>query len=322
MGLGVVFVHEVHIVGADHPHTMFARQFAQVLVHLHLHRIGLMIGPVDRRLMKLKFQIVVVAEHLLVPADRFLGLLQVARRNGARHFAGQTGRTADQSFAVLLDLGAVGTRTHVESVGPRFRHDFRQIMIALQILGQQNKVVAALVGLSLLVLQTPPRHVDLTADDGLEIGRGLECRNFTASGLRVEIELLADSPQIVHIGFQTRIGFGILRRIVLLALQHAQRIALFGRIDPHVGHFAPHFLEQGEQFLQFLDLVVFLAVLLLDVVVEFLDSEHVAVIRHSNAGLTVGHRLVHQLRNAGLTVEYRILGMYVQMAECGHEGKI
>lgn len=43
-------------------------------------------------------------------------------------------------------------------------------MVALQILGQQDEVVAALVGLALLVAQPAARDVDLAADDGLDPG--------------------------------------------------------------------------------------------------------------------------------------------------------
>jgi len=45
----------------------------------------------------------------------------------------------------------------------------------------------------------------------------------------------------------------------------------------------------------------------LDVVIKFLDTEHVAVIGQRDARLSVPHGLVHQLLNAGLAVEDRIL---------------
>ena len=79
-------------------------------------------------------------------------------RDGAGHLAGQAGRTADQPLVVFLDLGAVGTRAHVETLGPRLRDNLDQVVVSLEVLGQQDQVVAALVGLALLVLQAAARH--------------------------------------------------------------------------------------------------------------------------------------------------------------------
>lgn len=94
--LGIVFVHEVHVVGADHSDVVLRGQLAQVLVHVQLHGIGLVVGPLDGGLVELQFEVIVVAEDLLMPSDRLLGLFEVVGRDGARNLARQTGRTADQ----------------------------------------------------------------------------------------------------------------------------------------------------------------------------------------------------------------------------------
>ena len=170
VGLGIVLVDEVHVIRADHPHVVFRGQFPKVLVDMQLHGVGLVVGPFDGSLVQLEFEVVVVAEEVLVPADRLLGLFEVVGGDGAGHLPGQAGRAADQPLVVLLNLGAVRTRTHVEALGPGLRDDLDQVVVALEVLGQQDQVVTALVGLPLLVVERAAGDVDLAADDGLEGG--------------------------------------------------------------------------------------------------------------------------------------------------------
>ena len=275
--LGVVLVHEVHVVGADHSDVVLRRQLAQVLVHVQLHGVGLVVGPLDGGLVELQFEVIVVAEDLLVPSDRLLGLFEVVGRDGARHLARQTGRTADQPFVVFLDLRAVGSRTHVETFGPRLRDDLDEVVVSLEVLGQQDQVVAALVGLALLVVEPAARHVDLAADDGLE--------GQLAAALLELFFALGD----------LRGGIGTGLRAVA---------------------------QGGDAGLRLGGLVLAFALDFLDVVVELLDTEHVAVVRHGDAGLAVGHGFVHEPLDAGLSVEDRILRMYVKVYELGHCVKI
>ena len=287
-------------------------------VDLQLHGVGLVVGPLDGRLVQLQFEVVVVAEDPLVPADRLLGLLQITGRDGARHLARQTGRAADQPLVVLLDLGAVGARTHVETVGPRLRDDLDEVVVSLEVLGQQDQVVAALVLLALLVLKAPPRDIDLAADDGLEVRHGLEPRDLLLRRRRVEAELLLHAFDLLDARTGRGAGLGILGRVVLAALQRSKFLLELPEPRGGVAALRQQLFEPGREFFQRLDLVVLLAVLFLDVVVELLDTEHVAVVRHGDAGLTVGHGLVHQTLDAGLSVEDRILRMYVKMNEFRH----
>ena len=89
--LGVVLIHEMHVVGADHPHVVLRGQFAQVFVHMQLHGVGLVVGPFDSRLVQLQLEVIIVSENLLVPSDRLVGPFEVVRRDRTRHLAGQTG---------------------------------------------------------------------------------------------------------------------------------------------------------------------------------------------------------------------------------------
>ena len=174
---------------------------------------------------------------------------------------------------VLLDLRTVGSRTHVETVGPRLGDDFDKVVVTLEIFGQQDEVVAALVGLALLVLQPATGDVDFAADDRLECGLAAEFGEFLFGG--------GD--------FGIRIG----ARLLAAAQCRDAPFAIGG-------------------------LVLAFAFGLLYVIIELLDSEHIAVIRHGDSRHAVGHGLVHQMRDAGLSVENRILGVYVQMYEIGH----
>ena len=96
MRLGVVFVHEVHVVGTDQTDAVFRGQSAQMLVHFELHRIGFVVGPLDGGLVQLQFEVIVVAEEFFVPQDRLLGLLHVVGCNRAGHL---TARQAEQQIS-------------------------------------------------------------------------------------------------------------------------------------------------------------------------------------------------------------------------------
>ena len=191
-------------------------------------------------------------------------------------------------------------------------------MIALLILGQQNEVVTALVGLALLVLQPAARHVDLAADDGLEVGHRLQGGDLVAGGRGVESELLLHRLHLVGPRFGLVVGLRIVRRILLFRGQRLQGRLEAGQITGRVALLRQQRLERRQQLLQRLDLVVLLVVLLLDVVVKLLDTEHIAVVGNGDAGLAVAHGLVHQPGDGGLSVEDRILRVNVKMYEIEH----
>ena len=60
-----------------------------------------------------------------------------------------------------------------------------------------------------------------------------------------------------------------------------------------------------------------LAVFLADVVEEFLDAEHVAVVGEGNAGHAVGHGFVDQGVDRCLAVEHGVLRVDVEVCEHG-----
>ena len=274
--LGIVLVDEVYVVGAYETYAVFPRKLNQMLVHIELHGVGLVVGAFDRSLVKLQLEVVVVAEEILVPQYRFFGRLQISRRDHARHLAAQTCRTAYQPFVVLLQFRVVGTRTHVETFGPRLRDDLDEIVVSLCILGQKYEVISALVRLALLELQAAARYVDLATDDGLEV---------------------------------------LLRKGIVFGLQSCHGSLLLGRGTARLVDLR---LQGGDLLLGGLDLVTAGAVLLLDVVVELLYAEHVAVVGDGDAAHAVGNGLVHKALYAGLSIKNGILRVYVQMYEIVH----
>ena len=108
---------------------------------------------------------------------------------------------------------------------------------------------------------------------------------------------------------------------VIVLSQHDQVIAaevFFSFLQVHVattGHIHLTAEDRLERFQAF-----FLALLVhADAdVMEFLNAEHVAVIRDGHALHAVGNGFVHKFLDARLSVENRVVGMYVQMYEIFH----
>ena len=174
VGLGVVLVHEVAVVGADELHAVFLGEVHQHAVHLLLQGEGLAVGADVGvgHLVAHQFQVVVVAEHALVPLNHLLRSRNVVVQDAARHLSRQACRAADDALVVAHEVVVVGARAGVESVGPRARYYFNKVVVALLVLCQQDEVVAAVVAqLLLLALLLAVGHIHLAPEDGLE---GLE----------------------------------------------------------------------------------------------------------------------------------------------------
>ena len=214
----------------------------------------------------LQLQVVVVAEEVLIPLDGLLGLVVALGHNLFGHLAAQAGGADDESLVVFLQLAPVGAGAHVVADGPGARHEFDKVVIALLVLGQDDEVPAALVGLAFLLVHGAVCHVHLAPDDGLE-QPGLRLGHLGAAG-----------------GYLLFPGPGVVRRGLL---------------------------QLGDALLQVFYLAARAAVLLVDVVVELFDAEHVAVVGDGNALHAVLHGLVHQAAHAGLPVQQGVLGMYV-----------
>ena len=100
-----------------------------------------------------------------------LGLVLTPLNQVGRHLAVEAGREGDEALMVLGQVVEIGPRLVVEAVDVGVGHDLEQILIAVVVLGQQNKVV--MDGLARPVLLVPPvswSDIDLAADDGLDPG--------------------------------------------------------------------------------------------------------------------------------------------------------
>ena len=100
---------------------------------------------------------------------------------------------------IALQVFAVGTRTHIETVDPGIAHQLHQVLVALIVLCKHYEMVAAHVALvALESLLTVARHIHLTAEDGLERGLALVLE-LAVDGLAVVEELL-DAEHIAVVG--------------------------------------------------------------------------------------------------------------------------
>ena len=69
--------------------------------------------------------------------------------------------------------------------------------------------------------------------------------------------------------------------------------------------------QGGDAFLQVLYLAVCPAVLLVYVVEELLDAEHISMVSDGHSAHSVGHSLVNKALDAGLSVQYRVVRVHV-----------
>ena len=140
MSFGIFLIDKVGVVGTNQFDAILFGQLDEHAVGLLLHGEGLAVGANRRvgHLVALQLKIIVVAEHALMPLDGFAGSGYVVVQNLARHLTGNTRRTDDESFMVAFQVGAVGTRSHVETVDPRTADKLDEVFIALVVLGKHD----------------------------------------------------------------------------------------------------------------------------------------------------------------------------------------
>lgn len=136
VGLGGLFVLKMAVVGADEFDTVFFGKLYQHLVGPLLQGIGFAIGE-NRgvsHFVALQLEIVVVAEHPMIPLAGFARTGDVAFQYFGGYFAGYTGRADDQVFMIFLQIFAVGTRPIVVTVHPRTRDELDEILVPVVVL--------------------------------------------------------------------------------------------------------------------------------------------------------------------------------------------
>ena len=147
MSLSVLLIHKVGIVRAYQLDAVFVSQFNEYLVSFLLQGERLTVGTDGRvfHLMALKFQIVVVAKHPVIPLDSLAGTSNVTIQNLLGHLAGDTCRADNESFVKLLQVLTVCTGAHIIAIHPRTAYQLNEVLIAFIVLGQHDEVVATLV---------------------------------------------------------------------------------------------------------------------------------------------------------------------------------
>ena len=136
-------LHKVDIVGADYLNVVLACQLNKHRIDLLLHDVGVAVAIGLVGLVALELDIVVVAKNALEPFHGLVRPFYVPAHNQLWNLPAQAGRADDKAFVIFLQHIVVDTRTIVETVGIGNGGQFAQRVVALLVLCQQDKVVAA-----------------------------------------------------------------------------------------------------------------------------------------------------------------------------------
>ena len=203
MSLSILLIHEMRIIGTYQLDTVFLGQFNQYPVGLLLQDEGLAVRPDIRVLhfVALQLQIVVVTEYAVVPLDSLTGPSNVSIQNLCGHLTGNTGRTDDQSFMILLQISTIGSRSHIMTIHPRPAYQLDEVLIALVVLGQDDQVITTHIRLVYLArFITVSGHVHLASEDGFE--------RFLPFFLEFSVHLVASIEELLNAEHITMIGNG------------------------------------------------------------------------------------------------------------------
>ena len=184
-------------------------------------------------LVTLKFKIKIIAKQILIPLDSFFCLCKLTCRNAAWNLSTQTCRTDNQSFVIFFQFHTVGTRTHIESLGPCFRYQFDKVVITLQVFSKYHQVVSTLVSLSFLISQTTACDIHFTTDNRLEELLLGSFQLFTASSkvgfriLRLSFSTFQCSYLFLQILYFT-VGPAILLIYIIEEFLYTEHITMIG----------------------------------------------------------------------------------------------
>ena len=167
-------VEEVDVVRGDDLDVELLPQFEHALHDGGLARVETAVvvnrraGDVRLRgVVEHHLQIVVVAEEVLVPLRDALRLVHAVRVDGARHLAGDAGGGANQALMVLFEQVVVDARVVVEAVDVGFGDEAHEVVVAGEVLREEDQVVAAFVLVARRVVARGG-DVRLAAEDGLD----------------------------------------------------------------------------------------------------------------------------------------------------------
>ena len=172
MSFRVIFVEEMRVVGANELHAVLFCQVDEDGIDALLNLEGLSIGNLCRvgHFVTLQLEVIVVTPNVVEPLDGFFCSGKVAVRYFLWHFATDAGRADDEAFVELLQVLVVSTGSPVKAVHPRARDELDEVVIALEVLGENDKMPTRLDFLTAFVhiLVAVPCHIHFAAEDGLE----------------------------------------------------------------------------------------------------------------------------------------------------------
>ena len=214
--LGSLLVLEVAVVGAYELDAVFPGKLDEHLIRPLLQFVSLAVGEQARiigHLVALQLQVIVIAEEIVIPLACLTGSGDIALQDLGWHLAGDTCRADDEVFVILLQVGTVGSRTHVVSIYPRIAHQLDEVLVSVIVLGEHDEVVATHIALVLLAVALGAScHIHLATDDGLE--------GFESLLLAVFVDLSTIVNQLLDAEHHTMIGYSHTLHAILDGLVH------------------------------------------------------------------------------------------------------
>ncbi len=138
----VLLVDEVDVVCGDNLDPHLSGELEYSLIADLLLLINLQRQPRNLRLVEHHLKVIVVSEYIPVPLYRLSGLIHLSGDDVLWDLASKTGRAADQVLVVLLDDLVRDSRLAVvKALNVPQRHDFHQVLVPIEVLGQQDEVV-------------------------------------------------------------------------------------------------------------------------------------------------------------------------------------
>ena len=161
VGIGIVPIHVMRIVGGDDLDIVFGGKLEQ-------HRIHFFLGG---QLVPLQLHVIIPAKQIQPPFEQFFGAGLAVVQNRLRHFGTDAARGGNQAVVVFEQYLLVNARPlAVESFHVAQRTQFRQVFVAVLVLGQQQLVVAhILVFLGEFAPMAVFDHVKLAAHNRFDV---------------------------------------------------------------------------------------------------------------------------------------------------------
>ena len=156
----VIGVGIVDVVGGD-------QRDPQTPAHGHQRHIHFLLVLIS---VVLQFQEeITFSENIQILESRFIRRREIVPHDIAGHFSSQTGARSDDPLVELTQKFLVHARLIVIAFRKRAAHDLHEIGIALIVLGEKDQVIIPVVSGSLFPVKSGSgRHIDFTADDGLD----------------------------------------------------------------------------------------------------------------------------------------------------------